>query len=102
METPPTNQILKIKCRHHPVENQRGHKNVISLTTHHKLFAFLSAVLECFGTFTTTKDMFVLRILFTQHRHKDECKQALGSGSNFSKLCVAVNVLTLECPMESK
>ena len=59
------------------MENQRGLKNVVCSTTCHKLFAFLSAALEWSGTFTITTNMIVLRILFTQHRHKDECKQAL-------------------------
>ena len=44
---------------------------------HHKLFAFLSAALECFKTFTITTDMIVLRSLFTQHDAKYQCKQAL-------------------------
>ena len=44
---------------------------------HHKLFAFLSAALECSGTFTITTDMIVLPSLFTQHDAKDQCKQAL-------------------------
>ena len=44
---------------------------------HHKLFAFLSAALECSGTFALTTNMIVLRSLFTQLDAKDECKQAL-------------------------
>ena len=44
-------------------------------------FAFLSATLEYSGTFTITTNMIVLRSLFTQILHKDQCKQALQYGS---------------------
>ena len=63
------------------MDNQRGLKNVVSSPTRHKLFAFLLAALECSGTFTITTNMIVIRILFTEHRHKDECKQALQCAS---------------------
>ena len=52
-------------------------KNAVSSIIRQKLFVFFSAALECSGTFTGTINMNVLRILFTQHRRKDESKQAL-------------------------
>ena len=42
---------------------------------HHQLFAFLSAALECSGTFAVTTDVTVLRSLFTQHDAKYQSKR---------------------------
>ena len=59
------------------VKNRGKLKNAVSSTTYHKLFAFLSAIMERSGTCTITTDMIVLCSLFTQHHAKDQCKQAL-------------------------